>query len=596
MEIFLHSLQKLFSYDPANPMIFNSGAFLLFFIFFMTIYSFIHKNRLSVTLFVITFSLFFYYKSSGLYVSILIITAIADYLFALKIHKTEHKGWRKFWLFASVGSSLFLLFFFKYTNFFVENLGYFVKYFADFNFIGEFLKSSQQPLFTGLNEIVVNNFQPYDIFLPIGISFYTFQSISYVVDVYRTRLEPTDNFLDYLFFLSFFPQLVAGPIVKANLFLPQLKKPIVLNKELIWLGLWMVIIGLFKKAVIADYISQYNDFVFLTPHTFSGFENLMAILGYTLQIYCDFSGYSDMAIGLGLIMGFDLGINFDFPYKSLNITDFWRRWHISLSSWLRDYLYIPLGGNRHGTFKMYRNLFLTMFLGGLWHGANWKFVIWGAAHGLALALHKALKPKLDRLPKVKPIKFLSWFITFVFVMTLWIFFRAGDIPETSVSQKITHGANYDYYSQIIAQTDSSKTVRVYFLENNIHVHKIEKTLKIDKSEKIRIKEKIKGKDKVVTIQAMIPADDVAFFMIGKVLFDMDLFKYLLPFWKAHKVWVILFIIGFAMHFAPKSWADFTANNFVKLPYPLKLVIFIIIVQLVIQFKNEDVVPFIYFQF
>ena len=473
---------------------------------------------------------------------------------------------------------------------------FFFKYIADFEAFSTFLESSQQPIFKSINEIVLNNFQPYDIFLPIGISFYTFQSISYVVDVYRQKLAPTTNFLDYFFFLSFFPQLVAGPIVKANLFLPQLEQKITLNKELIWMGFWLVILGLFKKAVIADYISLYNDYVFLAPHTYSGFENLMAIIGYTLQIYCDFSGYSDMAIGLGMIMGFDLGINFNFPYKALNITDFWRRWHISLSSWLRDYLYIPLGGNRHGKFKMYRNLFLTMFLGGLWHGANWKFVVWGTAHGLALALHKAMKPTLDKLPKARSIRFCSWLLTFVFVICLWIFFRAADVSASRIKHKISHGAHYHYYSQTIQATNNSKTVRLVLLDNNTPVDTIESKLDIKAATKITVKEKTIDQDKEITIHAMIPAHNVALFMIKRVLFETNFSKYSVAFWKTHRLWVILLLIGFLMHFAPQRWTDFTANTFVKMPYPLKLLVFLIVVQLVIQFKNEDVVPFIYFQF
>jgi alginate O-acetyltransferase complex protein AlgI len=596
MDFIKDRIIEIFSYTPGNPMIFNSGYFFIFFLLFISIYAFIFKNRKTVTIYVIAFSLFFYYKSSGLYFILLILTAITDYWFALKIDKAGGKKIRRLWLTLSVGSSLGLLVFFKYSNFIIANLINLLKYIGADSWVSAIAQSGDRPFFSSMESVIANNFQPFDIFLPIGISFYTFQSISYVADVYTKKLKPEKNFLDYFFFLSFFPQLVAGPIVKANLFLPQLKKKIVLKKEVIWMGVWLILLGLFKKAVIADYIAQYNDFVFLSPYTYSGFETLMAVIGYTLQIYCDFSGYSDMAIGLGMIMGFDLGINFNFPYKAINITDFWRRWHISLSSWLRDYLYIPLGGNRKGKLKMYRNLFLTMFLGGLWHGANWKFVVWGSLHGIALAIHKALKPKLDLLPKAKSLRLVSWFFTFVFVMTLWIFFRAADVSEAYSEHKIKGGKDCEYYTQIAERTDSTFSVRLIYCGEKLKQDTLTTTLAVKSSTKIRIKEKIKGEDKILSVHAMIPAHKVAFYMIKKIILETDLSKYSFAFYEAHSLWVLLLLIGFLMHFAPQRLTDFVSANFVRLPLILKLIVFMVVVQLVVQFKNADVVPFIYFQF
>ena len=203
-------------------------------------------------------------------------------------------------------------------------------------------------------------------------------------------------------------------------------------------GLWLIILGVVKKAIIADYLAQYNDLIFNSPGAYSGFETVMGMIGYTMQIYCDFSGYSDMAIGLALIMGFRLAQNFNFPYKSQNLTEFWRRWHISLSSWLRDYVYIPLGGNRHGTFRTYLNNFLTMLIGGLWHGAGWKFIFWGAMHGAGLAVHKASRPWLGRLGDSWPVKAISWLITITVVMLLWVFFRADTFGDAIIL--ISHAA------------------------------------------------------------------------------------------------------------------------------------------------------------
>ena len=540
-----------------------------------------HKNRLSVTLFVIGFSLLFYYKSSGWYLWILVFTTITDFSFALAITEAKKKIYKQVWLFLSVGVSLGILFYFKYTNFFLGNF----------------------------HAVMGNNFQPLDIFLPIGISFYTFQSISYVLDVYWEKLKPTKNILDYAFFLTFFPQLVAGPIVKANLFLPQLRKPIKIKKDWVYAGLWLIVVGMFKKAVIADYIAQYNDLVFKDPSHYSGFENLMAVFGYTLQIYCDFSGYSDMAIGLGKLMGFDLGINFNFPYKARNITDFWRRWHISLSSWLRDYLYIPLGGNRKGKVRMYINLFITMFLGGLWHGASWKFVFWGACHGLALAVHKAFKKNmLDKIPDKLPSNSISWVVTFIFVIFLWIFFRAGDIPHEvyKFNQEIVQ--DQELVASIIYK-DGKNSLDIKFVKDSAVVRSeiipivIEDTISVKtKKQKINYKENnlVINRDTTANVETIKVSRiengySVAWSMISKIVTDTD-FAYAWPFIKARYTWFIFVVIGFLMHTISSGQNEKIMQGFVRAPYILKILIFIVLIQLVVQFKPEGVQPFIYFQF
>ena len=562
---FFRYIQELFHYDSTSPMIFNSGPFLVLFIIFITIYAIIHKNRISTTLFVIAFSLLFYYKSSGWYLWILVFTTITDFSFALAITQAQKKVFKKIWLILSVGVSLGILFYFKYTNFFLGN------FYA----------------------IAAKNFQPLDIFLPIGISFYTFQSISYVLDVYWKKLEPTKNILDYAFYLTFFPQLVAGPIVKANLFLPQLKKPISIKKDQVYAGLWLIMVGLFKKAVIADYISQYNDLVFGAPVHYSGFENLMAVYGYTLQIYCDFSGYSDMAIGLGKIMGFDLGINFNFPYKARNITDFWRRWHISLSSWLRDYLYIPLGGNRKGKVRMYINLFITMFLGGLWHGASWKFVFWGAWHGVALAIHKGSKKLLKKVPDKWPSNSGSWVLTFHFVIFLWIFFRANDIEHEVYkhNEQLTENTRTE---SVINYKDGNNELLVKVFRNDSLIDTITKPLEV-KENNLVIRTEVTDSVETIKVNQVEDAFNVAWSMINKIATDTN-FSYAWPFLKARYVWVILVVIGFVMHSTPTNWNQKITEGYVRSPYLLKVFIFVVLVQLVIQFKSEDVQPFIYFQF
>ncbi|MDE6428771.1 MAG: MBOAT family protein, partial [Muribaculaceae bacterium] len=366
------------------------------------------------------------------------------------------------------------------------------------------------------NAMVQGNFQPLEIILPVGISFYTFQSISYIVDVYKGRIAPTRRWTDYLFFLSFFPALVAGPIVRADDFLPQLQNNRPATRRMVWTGFWLIIVGLIKKAVIADYIAQYNDLVFDNPMAYPGLQSLLGILGYTMQIYCDFSGYSDMAIGLALIMGFDLGINFDSPYQSTNLTEFWRRWHISLSSWLRDYVYIPLGGNRKGVFRTYLNNFLTMLIGGLWHGAAWKFIFWGAMHGVGLAVHKMCRPVLKKIPDNWLTIFLSWLLTMVYVSLLWVFFRAA------------------------SWSDSLLIITNIFRDFNL---------------------------------AQLP-----------------------EFYEARSLWCWMMLALTVMHFTPRRWADWLCDLFVRSPLIVKLLVFLIAVQMVIELMTAEVVPFIYFQF
>jgi D-alanyl-lipoteichoic acid acyltransferase DltB (MBOAT superfamily) len=396
----LANYHSWFTYDPKEPILFNTPLFLGLFLVFYPIYILTLKSKTHAlrNAYVFAFSLFFYYKSSGLYFFLLIISGVTDYNLAKLLYQETVEAYRKFYLVLSVVLNLCFLGYFKYTNFLIDNY----------------------------NGIFSDNMPFYKIILPVGISFYTFQSMSYIIDIYRRQLQPTKNVLDYMFFVSFFPQLVAGPIVRASEFLPQIYKKITLSRADVNYALFLIIGGLLKKTVISDYISlNFVDRVFDAPKSYTAFENLMASYGYTIQIYCDFSGYSDMAIGIAMLMGFRLSTNFRTPYKSASVTEFWRRWHISLSTWLRDYLYISLGGNRKGKFRTYFNLFLTMLLGGLWHGASWKFVIWGVLHGLALVVERLFKG-VFHFPKNLLVRGIQVFLTFHFVVLCWIFFRAKD--------------------------------------------------------------------------------------------------------------------------------------------------------------------------
>ncbi len=401
----LEKLKGIFTFDPTAPMIFSSGLFLWLFLAFIVIYYALKKANTARILFVTLFSYYFYYKSSGTYFFLLALVTISDYHIAKWITMYPDKANRKFFATLSVCVNLGLLAYFKYTNFFAEML---------VNFKG-------------------GDFEPFDIILPVGISFFTFQSLSYTIDVYRGRIKPLTRLLDYAFYVSFFPQLVAGPIVRARDFIPQIHKPLLVSQEMFGRGVFFIISGLFKKAVISDYIGvNFVERIFDNPQLYSGVENLMGIYGYALQIYCDFSGYSDMAIGIALLLGFRFNINFDSPYQSASITEFWRRWHISLSSWLKDYLYIPLGGNRHGRIRQLINLMITMLLGGLWHGDSLNFIIWGGLHGLALVLHKIWMDIRKREKGVESkgiMRFFGVIITFHFVCFTWIFFRHTSFDE-----------------------------------------------------------------------------------------------------------------------------------------------------------------------
>ena len=407
----LQSILSRLAYDPAQPLLFNSGFFLFFFLAIMAFYPFMVKKVRVRTWYLMLVSLYFYYKTSGLFVLLLVITAGVNFGLGAAIHKSQSKASKRWLLLASLVWNLGSLGYYKYTNFIIDTI----------------------------NHLAGGNLPLMDIFLPVGISFFTFQTMSYTLDIYFGKLKPLRNFADFVFFVSFFPQLVAGPIVRATWFIPQIRSKLEINKDQIAKALVLIFAGLIKKGVIADYISiNFVDRVFDSPELFSGIENLMAVYGYGLQIYCDFSGYSDIAIGLATLMGFDLPINFNVPYIATSITDFWRRWHISLSTWLRDYLYIPLGGNRKGKVRQYLNLMITMLLGGLWHGASWNFVVWGGLHGMALAIDKLRMTVFGGKGEVKRdwkhwlAKTLGWIITFNFVSFTWIFFRARGFEQAGI--------------------------------------------------------------------------------------------------------------------------------------------------------------------
>jgi alginate O-acetyltransferase complex protein AlgI len=389
-------------------MLFCSSQFLVFFIAVFAVYWAMPWRQPRVWL-LMGASLFFY-ASWNKYLALLVaVSTTIDYALARGMEATTVSWRRKWMLGASLTGNLGLLCYFKYANFFLGSLE-------------EVLHAAG----------ATTSLPVLRVLLPVGISFYTFEAISYTVDVYRRRMPAERDLANFMVFILFFPHLVAGPIVRARDFLPQVRRP----KHWSWLrlqwGAQLFLVGLFKKLVIADRMAMFADPIFASPGHCLMPAAWLAVLAYSVQIYCDFSGYTDMALGVAHLLGYKLAVNFKAPYLAANVQDFWRRWHISLSSWLRDYMFIPLGGSRAGEWQLCRNLLVTMTLGGLWHGASWTFVAWGLLHGMLLVGHRGMQrigkwsPAFDRALLSSAGTGLRVATTFLTVSLLWVFFRAAD--------------------------------------------------------------------------------------------------------------------------------------------------------------------------
>jgi len=386
--------------------IFTQPVFLLFFVTVFAVFWLARGHRFK-KLWLLAASYVFYGAWDWRFLSLMAVTTLIDYAAGLALGGERDPARRRAWLYASLAGNLGLLGFFKYFNFFVGSAAALLGLPPDDRALA--------------------------IVLPVGISFYTFQTMSYTIDVYREELAPVPSLVDFALFVSFFPQLVAGPIVRAADFLPQLVRPPRFAGVDLRGCLLLFLTGFVKKSCIADHLAAVVDPVFAAPGAFTAASVWIAVLFYAAQIYCDFSGYTDMAIACAGLLGYRLTPNFDSPYLAASVAEFWRRWHISLSTWLRDYLYRPLGGNRGGRLATHRNLLLTMVLGGLWHGAAWTFVAWGALHGIALSLHREwARRRVGRsrpLPGGRP---AAVALTFLWVCVCWIFFRAGSFADAAV--------------------------------------------------------------------------------------------------------------------------------------------------------------------
>ena len=394
-------------------MLFNSIVFFVFLLVVLPVFYGLKKNE-HKKIWLLVASYVFYGYWDWRFCSLLLFSSLVDYFVGLNLHKEKDQKKRKRWLQLSLVVNLGLLATFKYFNFFINS---FQAVLDGFGFSSDYLH---------LN-----------ILLPVGISFYTFQTLSYTIDIYRKRIEPTRDFLSFALFVSFFPQLVAGPIERAKTLLPQLEKLKAPTFKMVQDGISLIVLGLFKKVMIGDTAGRYADHIFSDLAIYPSMEVVVALLLFTIQIYADFSGYSHIARGVAKLLGIELMKNFNQPYFSRNITEFWHRWHVSLSTWLRDYLYISIGGNRKGNTRTYFNLLITMLLGGLWHGASWNFVIWGGLHGLYLLVHRIwLKDKkVEELNYVFnwatfPKTLISVGFTFLLVSFTWLFFRATTFQDT----------------------------------------------------------------------------------------------------------------------------------------------------------------------
>jgi alginate O-acetyltransferase complex protein AlgI len=392
-------------------MLFNSFVFFVFLAVVLPIF-YCLPTKASKNVFLLIASYVFYGYWDWRFCALLILSTIIDFYIGLKIHNARTAQLSKRYFLVSLITNLGILGVFKYFNFFIESF-----------------QTLSEKLGWQLDMLHLN------VILPVGISFYTFQTLSYSIDVYRKKLKPAENIIDFALFVSIFPQLVAGPIERASDLLPQLTVKLKPSIEQIKQGVVLIVMGLFRKVIIGDSAGRYVDNIFSNMAHYSSYELIFGLIMFSIQIYADFSGYSHIARGTAKMLGVELMKNFEQPYLSQNITEFWRRWHISLSTWLKDYLYIALGGNRKGTISTYVNIIITMLLGGLWHGASWNFVIWGGLHGIYLSIHKMMlkgEKIPERITKLNLSTVLKVFLTYCLVLFTWLFFRSTSWDMTTL--------------------------------------------------------------------------------------------------------------------------------------------------------------------
>lgn len=631
LELILQFFRDLFSFNEESPLLFTQFYFWAFFALVYALFALFKSKRLLRNAFLFFVSLFFYYRTSGIFVLILIFVTFSDFFFAKGINRAKSRGGKRAFLVCSIVVDLFLLCYFKYSYFFSDMLhsmfGWNIRVFDIFSYVGNAMTGTQM-------------FNVDQIVLPVGISFFTFQLISYTVDVYRGQVAPVKNILDFGFYVSFFPQLVAGPIVRASEFIPQLYRPFRLSRKGFGVAIFWILNGLIKKIVLSDYIAvNFVDRVFDSPLLFSGFENFAALIAYSLQVYADFSGYTDIAIGVAALMGFHLPQNFNSPYKAPNPQNFWKRWHMSLSRWLQSYVYIPLGGNRNTTFGTYFwiilfavigtilsgtywtavgivtfaavvllvarfapsrrkkiianvNSFITMLLGGLWHGASWNFLIWGGLNGIGMIVYKGWKDmkwgwrlvllglvtallELLRILRPAPV----WNLFFVWML----FIDLGTVVRFvfHIFCPCAEGADPKGRSKL-NRTWTAKLGNVWAIAQTFMFISFTRLF-------------FRSGSNLDPAVANEVAWNTAKNMVSQIGSAWDLAvipDILLTYWKVFA----LVIVGLIIHWLPVRWKKWYRLNFAMLPIPVIALIVVVVVFLLYQFTTAGFQPFIYFQF
>ena len=613
---------KLLSFDSSHPLLFTQFYFWAFFAIVFAFFTLFKNKLLLRNGFLFFTSLFFYYKTSGIFTLILLFVTFYNFFAGKWLFSRRSEGGKRFVVVLSLIVNLLVLCYFKYayfiTDVFNNIFGCEFKVFDIFAYIGNAV--------TGDGRFTVDA-----ILLPVGISFYTFQAISYIMDIYRRRVEPVRNLLDFGFYVSFFPQLVAGPIVRANEFIPQLHKPYFLSRRQFGIAVFWIMNGLAKKIVLSDYLAvNFVDRVFENPLLYSGFENLIALFGYSLQVYADFSGYTDIAIGVAMLMGFYLPKNFNSPYKAKNPGEFWKRWHISLSKWLQDYLYIPLGGNRNATFGTYctigviaiiasilagtiwvgvalglvalilimvaieypektrkittnLNSLDTMLLGGLWHGASWNFMIWGGLNGIGMIIYKFWKDwniyartavlsiitmVLGWLCIQHPAPVFNMFFVWMGIMLCGNIIKMLYLTVLTIF-RVTKRPNFKWLADAwaIFQTFVFITFTRLFFRSGSNLDPAEANEK---------------------------AWDTAKNMVAQIGGKWDVA--IRPIIHEYRAVFAMIIIGLVIHWLPERFKRRYRIWFAKLPLPLMAVTCALIVFVIYQFITADLQSFIYFQF
>jgi D-alanyl-lipoteichoic acid acyltransferase DltB (MBOAT superfamily) len=610
-------LKAVFAFDANSPLLFTQFYFWAFFAFVFAGFARLQNKILMRNAFLCFVSLFFYYKTSGLFVLILIFTTVFNFYQAKRIDNSGTEKTRKLNLFIGLVVNLFFLCYFKYAYFFTDIInnifGLQLRIFNAFAWLGNLFGKSQP-------------FNVSSILLPVGISFYTFQNISYLMDIFRKRIKPVAEILNFGFYVSFFPQLVAGPIVRANEFVPQIYKKYYLGRKQFGLAVFWIVNGLAKKIILSDYIAvNFVDRVFENPTLFSGFENLVALFGYSLQVYADFSGYTDIAIGVAMLMGFYLPKNFNSPYKATNPGNFWKRWHISLSKWLQDYLYIPMGGNRNATFATYLliitislialilsgsiwvslillltvgsvcfiayqfpekrkkintnvNLMNTMLIGGLWHGPSWNFMIWGGLNGLGIIVYKFWKD-WDVYVRTKVLILLIVICLLIYcifpapiikIILVWICIILIGTATRLLYNLMEGKYSFRYLETCwaIFQTFVFISFTRLFFRSGSNLDPVEA-----------------NQTAWNTAQNMVAqiGSKWDFSQIGQMIYE---YRYVFS----------LLVIGMVIHWLPEKFKRRYRLVFAQLPLGVMAIVVVIAVFIIYQFITADLQSFIYFQF